>query len=206
MIRFMNAANALTLAGLGAALASALLSTSHQAPFALAALIVAGLCDLFDGLVARRLRRTEEEARFGARLDSLVDACSFGFAPTLLLYEVGLRSPPELALIGLFAGCAVWRLAYFDTVGIATEGSARYYTGLPTTFVALVLPLACAAGFLGAAYLRQCAAVAALLLAIAMVSPVRVRKPGGAAYGVLLLVAIGLIALYVAGRARFAVS
>ena len=40
-------------------------------------LIIAGVCDLFDGAVARRCKRTEEEKAFGIELDSLVDVLSF---------------------------------------------------------------------------------------------------------------------------------
>lgn len=203
MLRFLNVANALSLAGLGAALACALLAVSGRPALAIVALIGAGLCDLFDGLVARRLALTPEEQRFGAALDSAVDACSFGFAPAVLLHALGLRSLPEMALLGAFAACAVWRLAYFDTIGLAGEADARYYTGLPTTFVALVLPLAALAGFSGRGPLRIAAVAAAAGLAIAMVSPVRIRKPGGKWYAILLGIAVVLVAVYTIFATRF---
>jgi CDP-diacylglycerol--serine O-phosphatidyltransferase len=196
MHRFLNAANAVTLAGLGAALACALFAVEGRLGAALAALVVSGVCDLLDGLVARRSRRTEEEARFGARLDSLVDACAFGLAPAVLLYALGLRSAPELALIALFLACAVWRLAYFDTVGLSREAGAAYYTGLPVTFNALFLPLAALTRFVGAGTQRLTVGATALALAMAMVSPVRVPKPGGRWYPVLLLIAVGLAAIH----------
>jgi CDP-diacylglycerol--serine O-phosphatidyltransferase len=149
LIRFWNVANGVTLLGLASALACALLAAHGCVPYATVALIAAGLCDFFDGWVARKLSRTDEEKRFGAHLDSAVDACSFALAPPLLLHAAGLRSPPELALLAFFATCAVWRLAYFDTVGLVQEGEQRSYTGVPTTFAALVLPLAFTAGFVG---------------------------------------------------------
>jgi CDP-diacylglycerol--serine O-phosphatidyltransferase len=179
MLRFMDRANLLSLGGLCAAVACALLAADGRTRQAVVALIVAGLCDLFDGALARRLPRSPEAKNFGEALDLVIDGCSFGLAPTVLLYSAGLQTAPEIVLLMVFAGCAVWRLAYFATVGLAIERDVRYYIGLPTTFVALVIPLACLAGFFGRVPLRVAADVATLGLAVAMVSTVRIRKPAG---------------------------
>lgn len=204
MWRFMNRANAVTLTGLSAAVASALLAVNGRAAVALVALMVSGLCDLFDGFVARRLALSDEARRFGGHIDSVVDACSFGFAPALLLHTFGLTSLPELVLLVAFVVCAIWRLAYFDTVGLSGDvGAARHYTGLPTTFVALILPVACLFGFAGPSALRIAANVAAVGLAGAMVSPFKIRKPGGAWYGVFLVVAVVLVSIYAIFADRF---
>ena len=54
------------------------------------------------------LRGESEKALLvGGHLDSVVDACSFGIAPTLLLHACGMRSAPEMALLVFFAACAV---------------------------------------------------------------------------------------------------
>lgn len=203
MLRFIDAANLLSLAGLASALAGALLAIHGRLAHGLVAMIVSGLCDLFDGLVARRLARTDEQRAFGGHLDSAIDACAFGFAPAIWLHAAGLHSLPECALLAFFAACAVWRLAYFDTVGLATDGGARYYTGVPVTYAALVIPLAALAGFAGAEALRWTLVGACGVLALAMISPLRVRKPGGAMYGVFLLAALGMIAVYVASAHRY---
>lgn len=200
MLRFADAANLLTLAGLLLALGTALLAAHGKLALGLATLAGSGLCDLFDGLVARRMTRDDAGRAFGARLDSVVDACSFGLAPAVLLHFAGMRSLPEIAILGLFVCAAVWRLAWFDTVGIEGRGDARYYHGLPTTFVALIVPVGLLAGFAGAAALRVAASACALLLAVAMVSPIRVRKPAGAWYPILLAIALCVSAAYVAMR------
>ncbi len=205
MLRFWNRANALTIAGLAAAVTGAGCAAEGRLAAANVCLVLSGLCDLFDGFLARRLVRSDEEKTFGARLDSVVDGCMFGVAPTVLLLASGMASVPERALLAFFAACAAWRLAYFDTVGLtaAIEGDARFYTGLPTTFVALVLPVALLAGFLGALPLRIAANAAALGLALAMVSPLRIPKPGGKWYAVLLLLAIAMIGVYGALAGRY---
>lgn len=190
MLRFFDGANAISLVALLAAATCCCLAIEQLPAYAVVALIVAGLCDLFDGLVARRLVRTEEQRVFGARLDSVVDACAFGFAPSLLLFAFGLNSPLDLSLLAMFLVAAVWRLAYFDTVGLETDGGARYYIGLPTTYVALILPLVFLLLFAGPLWFENGMRVAVVMLAAAMVSPVRIRKPGGIAYVGFLLLAI----------------
>ena len=45
----------------------------HSARLAMMAFIVSGICDLFDGVVARRMKRTESQKRFGIEIDSLCD-------------------------------------------------------------------------------------------------------------------------------------
>ena len=130
-------------------------------------------------------------------MDSLVDACSFGLAPTALLYAIGLNQWFDLALLGFFLCCAVWRLAYFDTVGMETT---RFGPLLhrPAHHVCRSRP---AAGFsdgigghvLAAHGLR----VATLVLALAMVSPLRCRKPGLLVYAFFLLLAIGVASLLI---------
>ena len=44
---------------------------------ALTCLILAGICDLFDGVVARKCKRTDKEKAFGVQIDSLADVISF---------------------------------------------------------------------------------------------------------------------------------
>ena len=68
----------LTYAGLILAVLGMFLAlTQEKINYAFCCLMVAGICDLFDGMVARRCKRTEEEKKFGIELDSIVDTMSF---------------------------------------------------------------------------------------------------------------------------------
>lgn len=192
MLRFLDVANGLTIASLVSSLASAALAINGHTGQSIIALIVAGICDLFDGLVARRLKRDEERRKFGSALDSIVDGCAFGFAPSLFLYCAGLNSVPEMFLLAALPICVVWRVAYFDVVGLQTEKQAKYYTGLPATYVALVLPLVSTLGFVDATWFRWGNAAAVVVLCLAMTSSVSVRKPSGIAYIFFLLLAVGV--------------
>ena len=48
-------------------------------------LLISGVCDSFDGMVARtRKNRSREDLMFGERIDSLSDLIAFGVAPTAI--------------------------------------------------------------------------------------------------------------------------
>lgn len=78
-------------------------------------LMMCGICDTFDGMVARsKKNRTEEEKKFGIQIDSLCDLISFGVFPAILGYNLGLSSVGWLAIEILYVLAAVIRLAYFN--------------------------------------------------------------------------------------------
>lgn len=110
-------------------------------------LAFSGVCDAFDGRVARtKKNRTEDEKNFGIQLDSLCDVVCFGIFPALICYLLGVRGFPGLLLVFFYCLCAVIRLAFFNVLEgnrQKTEGgSNKFYRGLPVTSIAFVLPLA----------------------------------------------------------------
>ena len=52
---------------------------------ALTCLLIAGLCDMFDGKIASTMTRTGREKRFGIQIDSLNDLICFGLLPALIV-------------------------------------------------------------------------------------------------------------------------
>lgn len=107
---------------------------------------LSGICDMFDGTVARtKKNRTEDEKNFGIQLDSLCDVVCFGVFPAVYLYFMGVNSVPGVALLAFYALCAVIRLAFFNVLETKRQksegGCAKYYRGLPVTNAAIVLPL-----------------------------------------------------------------
>ncbi len=193
--QLIDLANALTLLGLVAASANAILAISGHLPYAVVALMISGVCDLFDGVLARRCNRSQAQAEFGGRLDTIVDVCSFGFAPMVLMFSSGLRGIWEVPLLVFFVVCVVWRLAFFDMVGLQSVGKQHYFIGLPVTYVAMLLPLAFLAGFWGELCLRSCVAITIVGLAVAMISTARIRKPACVFY--MLFPALGLVLMFV---------
>jgi CDP-diacylglycerol--serine O-phosphatidyltransferase len=99
-------------------------------------LIVAAMVfDALDGYVARLARSA---SKFGAELDSLCDAVSFGAAPAFLLLRLGpgWEAPiwhQTLAVIAsLYMVCALLRLARYNVVETTAEGGGKKFRGLPS--------------------------------------------------------------------------
>ena len=96
-------------------------------------LIFAGM--LFDALDGSAARMTGQESRFGAELDSLCDAVTFGTAPAVIVwrYADGQAIPLKLSwAIGvLFALCVLIRLARFN-VETDEDDTHEGFDGLPS--------------------------------------------------------------------------
>ncbi|MBI4211080.1 MAG: CDP-diacylglycerol--serine O-phosphatidyltransferase [Deltaproteobacteria bacterium] len=99
-------------------------------------ILFAGVFDLLDGRLAR-LAKAESE--FGIQYDSLVDLCSFGFAPSILIYTWSLQSLGRLGAMAafLFFACGALRLARFNVQHSSVEG--RFFQGLPIPSAAYLL-------------------------------------------------------------------
>ena len=108
-------------------------AAATSALFAASCLIyLAMLFDAFDGSAARWTKQTSE---FGAQLDSLCDAISFGAAPAFLMLQFSLSRDYSSRLLWLIAAlyvvCAVLRLARFN-VETDEDDSHAYFSGLPS--------------------------------------------------------------------------
>lgn len=130
-------------------LASAVLGTifSGRGLFtgAILCLMFSGLCDGFDGAVARsKKNRTEDEKSFGIQIDSLCDAVSFGVFPGLFAYHYGLSGAVGTVIVMAYILCAVIRLGFFNVMEIKRQktegGSNKYYRGMPVTTISMLLP------------------------------------------------------------------
>ena len=109
-------------------------------------LVLSGICDAFDGMVARsKKNRTEDEKAFGIQIDSLCDAVAFGIAPAMLCYHLGMKGPLGVAILCTYSLCGVIRLAFFNVLEgkrqQTEEGSNKTYRGLPITTSSMILPL-----------------------------------------------------------------
>jgi len=114
--------------------------------FAVACVAFSGLCDAFDGAVARtKKNRTEDEKAFGIQLDSLVDVICFGVLPAYICYAMGVRGILGVALMFFYTMCAVARLAFFNVLETkrqqAEGGKNKFYRGLPVTSISIILPI-----------------------------------------------------------------
>ncbi|MBM6614940.1 CDP-alcohol phosphatidyltransferase family protein [Desemzia sp. RIT804] len=110
--------------------------------WAMSCFIVSGLCDLFDGMVARSFDRTKAQEQFGIEIDTLCDMVSFAALPAILLLTQGRLPLLNVFLAIIYVLTAVSRLAYFNREAKNNSAErAAYFRGVPVTYGALVFPV-----------------------------------------------------------------
>ena len=188
-------------------------------------LMFCGLCDAFDGKVARTKKsRTEQMKQFGIQIDSLSDLVAFGVLPACIGIAM-LRSSIEfsifpqfkflhledkstvikviLTIIAVFYSLAAMiRLAYFNVLEEErqkTEGGGvnKTYVGLPVTSAALVFPTILLIHIFCSADLTLLYFLFLFIVGYLFVADIRIKKP--TTKGVLIMIAIGTIEALILG-------
>ena len=184
-----NLANYITYTGLLFSIAGCFFALYGNMALGVSCLVVSGMCDLFDGLVARRLKRTDWEKQFGIALDTVVDVVSFGVTPVIIAFSAAGSSWYMLAACAVYILCAVTRLAYFNTT-VDVKSGMKFYRGLPVTYISLILP---AVMLFGSATANV---VTLFVVAILFILNIKIPKPRGIWYGIFPLLAAALIVLW----------
>ena len=173
----------LTYMSLLSAFAGMILSGQGMYTAAVLCLMFCGICDAFDGTVARtKKNRTEDDKAFGIQIDSLCDAVSFGVFPELLSVRMGLNGILGMAIAAIYSLCAVIRLAFFNVQEAkrqqAEEGKRKTYRGLPVTSISMIYPVvALLQLFLPAGAFRVVLHIVMAATAFAFVLDFSVKKP-----------------------------
>lgn len=192
----LNLANIMTLAGLTFSVFACFFSFDGEIGYAIICLMASGLFDLFDGLVAGKLERSEKEALLGAQLDSLADLVCFGVTPIIIALNTGLNSMFDVALMAVYLCCAAMRLAYFNIYGKHDENGRQYYTGLPVTYAALIFPVVfISLNIIDLDIARNIVRLTFFVVALAFVLKVKIVKPKGIFYFLFPLIA-AVLSLY----------
>lgn len=179
-------------------------------------LLISGLCDAFDGKVARtKPGRSKQENNYGIQIDSLSDLVAFGVLPVCIGMAL-LRSSSRFghiifqsdasakfivlslifgAIMLFYILAAMIRLAYFNVTEEERQtietGARKTYIGLPVTTSALIFPAILLLQY--CAPKDFCAVYFAVMLitAFAFLAKFRIAKPG--MRGILGLVGIGAL-------------
>jgi len=216
MIGFYNYTVILTYASLLSAGLGILVSLQGEGhPYAgTFFLLFCGLCDAFDGKVARMKKdRSEEECKFGIQIDSLCDLVSFGVLPAVigaaLMWKSDIADIPKLhtgtdgfvtpalciIIMVTYILVAMIRLAYFNVMEEkrqSEEGGVRkVYEGLPVTSAALIFPLIMLLQFLTPKDLTALYFAGLVVVGALFVSKISVKKPDNK--GLCRLIIIGAI-------------
>jgi CDP-diacylglycerol--serine O-phosphatidyltransferase len=128
--------NLFTSSGLFAGFYSIICTLNEQYWLAAVMILVAQLCDMLDGRIARLTRATSS---FGIQYDSLADLVAFGVAPGILVYQWALRTWGRWGWLAasLYVTCGALRLARFNVQIASVE--KRHFVGLPIPAAADVI-------------------------------------------------------------------
>lgn len=172
-------------------------------------LALSGLCDMFDGKIARtKKNRTEDEKAFGTQIDSLCDVVCFGAFPALICYLLGVRGPIGIAVIVLYCVNSVIRLAFFNVMeaknALVSETGEKFYRGLPITSMAVVLPLTFLLQFVVPDFVfRILLHLALLVVGMLFITDFKLRKPKNSTLAALVaIVGTAVVIIFMFSRYR----
>lgn len=151
-------------------------------------MMYAGVCDLFDGTVARRCKRTKEEKQFGIELDSLIDVVSFIAFPITYFLTV-FHDWYYIPFLGIYAIYGIARLAHFNTIQENDNKPVPFYHGLPVTYAALIFPIFYLLSFVVSPFIYSIALIVMIVVtSILYIVDIHFPKPK-------LMISIGLFIL-----------
>ena len=161
-------------------------------------LMMCGICDTFDGMVARsKKNRTDEEKRFGIQIDSLCDVVCFGIFPAMICYCLGVNTSGGVAALIFYSVASVIRLAYFNVTEAKrqseTSENRQYYQGLPITSMAIILPFLYLMRRYCGLYFLIVIHIAVIVVGLLFILNIKVKKPQNPVR--VLLVAVVALAL-----------
>ncbi|MBQ8825449.1 MAG: CDP-alcohol phosphatidyltransferase family protein [Ruminococcus sp.] len=190
ILGYYNYTVVLTYIGMIMGFMGLLFVMSHKFQGAVICLMIAGLCDMFDGAVAATRKRNEHEKKFGIQIDSLSDLICFGILPSIFVAQIENSNYISFAIAICYVLCALIRLAYFNVheeERQKLESTVRkYYQGLPVTTIALFLP---------AVYIlfkrRYAFTCLLFIMAILFLSPIKIKKPE--MLGKVMMAALGVL-------------
>lgn len=178
---------ACSLLGISLLLTQNVYESVNRMDIAMIFLIIAGICDLFDGFIARKCKRNDIQKQFGIQIDSLVDVISFLVFPAVILLKMN-TSMWWLAILYMIAG--ITRLAWFN---IHTDGHTDYYQGLPVTFIAFFAPIIYS---LNIGFNNIVFPILYSIISLLFVLNIPIKKPKSIlAYALFSIVAIGVVLL-----------
>lgn len=118
--------------------------------FACALLVAALIFDVLDGRIARWRQKT---SAMGRELDSLADIISFGVAPAVIGYALGMNGLFDRIVLAYFVACGVSRLARYNvTAEELSEGGdkVKYFEGTPIPTSLLIVGILFLAAYMDA--------------------------------------------------------
>lgn len=195
LLGYYNYTVVLTYMGMLSAFVGVLMVINRDFPTAIVCLMVAGVCDMFDGMVAATKERDLREKRFGIQIDSLSDLISFGVFPAVFVCVFLDCTLFSSVIVAFYLLAALIRLAYFNVLEEErqqqTTERRKVYLGLPVTTIALMLPAVHIAFDCGVFKNKLVYLILLVFVMVGFVSPFEIKKPN--ALGKIGMVILGIL-------------
>ena len=160
---------------------------------AMVLMVLAGVCDMFDGKFARMCKRNKDEELFGIQLDSLADTVDFVTFPIVFGLALGFNEWYHVIAYVLLAMGGIQRLCHFNVLVINKndKGPVKFYSGLPVTSTSITYPLLwLISNYITMGVYQICYTVLTYLTAALFVLNIKVPKPRGIAYPIIAVIAL----------------
>ena len=168
--------------------------------YSLIFLILSGVCDMFDGKIARMCKRDKEEKKFGVQIDSLADTVNFLCLPVVIMLSLGMYNIFHICVYTIFILCGISRLAHFNIIA-TTDEPVKFYSGLPVTSTAIIYPIiGLLHGLINDDAFNLIYIIATFVTAILFVLNIKIPKLKGIAYIIIPILALILVFLLVVLR------
>jgi CDP-diacylglycerol--serine O-phosphatidyltransferase len=174
MIGYYNPSVILTYTGLIFAVLGIARAANGDIKTALFFLMLCGLCDMFDGSIARLIKRNDNEKQFGIQIDSLCDLVCFAVFPAVICYFADKANALRVICMCVYILAAVIRLAYFNVMSLASH--VEIYRGLPVTSAAGFFPLILVLSALLNLNTGNVSNILLLVMSAAFIADVRIKK------------------------------
>ena len=165
---------------------------------AIICLILAGVCDMFDGKIARMFKRTKDEELFGINLDSLADTIDFLAFTIVFGLTLGVNEWYNTVSYILLAMCGIQRLCHFNVLVINKndKGPVKFYSGLPVTSTSITYPLFFLLSyFISYGAYHVIYTILTFVTALLFILNIKVPKPRGVAYPIIAVIALVAIVM-----------
>lgn len=177
--------NIVTFLGIACTVIGICFCFKNMINYAILMLIFSGICDGFDGPIARKINKGKGD-KYGVQLDSLADILGSGCLPVVICMGMGYTSWINMIVYVFFVLCGVMRLTYYNV----NSTDKNYFEGVPITVSTMLIP------WVQFLFHNEIAFMISLTtLAILFVSGIKIKKPS---MKVRIFLSVGGIALITA--------
>ncbi len=176
-IGYFRKCDILTMIGTTISLLGIYMAINNNINISVLCLMISGICDSFDGVLARSKSYSREMQEYGVELDSLSDAICFGLLPSIITIIIS-NSLICLIFCTFYMLSGIIRLAYFNMLHNTNKAQKGIYIGMPITVIAIVYPITyIIIKLINYELLKYSMPIILLVMGILEISKINVKKP-----------------------------